>query len=518
MRDRRREAGSDMPLQPEAGTSPAAAELVRLDAVDLARAIRDRAVSCVEVMAAYLDQIERLNPQVNAIVSLQDPELLLRRAAERDRQLARGQYLGVLHGFPQAIKDLALTKGVRTTMGSPIFADFVPDQDELYVQRMKQHGAIVIGKTNTAELGLGSQTYNPVFGATRNPYDPTRTAGGSSGGAAAALALRMQPVADGSDFGGSLRNPAAFCNVFGFRPSFGRVPSYPAVEVFVAQGSVAGPMARTVADLALLLSVMAGDDDRFPLALGQDPASFAAAGRLQRDFRNVRVAFTGDWDGYLPMEPGVLELCRAALPVFEALGCVVEEALPDFPTERLWPLWLTFRHWLCGGALHPFYQDPATRSLLKPEAVFEVEGMLRLTALDVWRNSVERSAWYQAVRALLDTYEYLLAPAAQVFPFDAGLTWPRQVNGVRMDTYHRWMEVTFPWTLAGLPVAGVPVGFNADGLPMGMQLIGRRHADLAVLRLAFAYEQATRWVERRPPPLLAGADAATASGVGPSCP
>lgn len=496
--------------RPRAG----AAELTRLDAVDLARAIRDRAVSCTEVMTAYLDQIERMNPHVNAIVSLQDPELLLRQAAERDHQLARGQYLGVLHGFPQAIKDLALTKGVRTTKGSPILADFIPDEDELYVQRMKRHGAIIIGKTNTAEFGLGSQTYNPVFGTTRNPYDPGRTAGGSSGGAAAALALRMQAVADGSDFGGSLRNPAAFCNVFGFRPSFGRVPNYPAVEVFVAQGGVAGPMARTVADLALLLSVMAGDDDRFPPALGQDPESFAGAGRLERDLRGVRVAFTGDWGGSLPMEPGVLELCRAALPVFEDLGCVVEEALPDFPAERLWPLWLTFRHWLCGGALHPFYQDPATRSLLKPEAVFEVEGMLRLTALDVWRNSVERSAWYQVARAMLETYEYLLAPAAQVFPFDAGLTWPRQVNGVRMDTYHRWMEVTFPWTLAGLPVAGVPVGFNAEGLPMGMQLIGRRHADLAVLQLAFAYEQATRWVERRPPPLLASAGAATAPGTG----
>jgi len=368
----------------EAEPEAKAGELVRLEAVELARAIRDRTVSCVEVMAAYLDHIERMNPHVNAIVSLQDPELLLRQAEERDRQLAHGQYLGVLHGFPQAIKDLALTKGVRTTMGSPIFADFVPDEDELYVHRMKQHGAIVIGKTNTPEFGLGSQTYNPVFGTTRNPYDLTRTVGGSSGGAAAALALRMQAVADGSDFGGSLRNPAAFNNVFGFRPSFGRVPDGSAVEVFVAQGGSAGPMARTVTDLALLLSVMAGDDDRFPLALREDPGVFggiAGAARLEWNFRGVRLAFTGDWGGYLPMEPGVLELCRAAFPVLEDLGCVVEEALPDFPTEQLWPLWLTFRHWLAGGALYPFYQDPVTRSLMKPEAVFEVEGMLARTAL-----------------------------------------------------------------------------------------------------------------------------------------
>ncbi len=467
-------------LPPEAEVKAEAHDLVLLDAVELATAIRRRTVSCVEVMAAYLDHINRMNPHVNAIVTLRDPEILLRQAAVRDRQLARGHYLGVLHGFPQAIKDLALTKGIRTTMGSPIFADYVPQEDEHYVQRMKRHGAIVIGKTNTPEFGLGSQTYNPVFGTTRNAYDPTRTAGGSSGGAAVALALRMQAVADGSDFGGSLRNPAAFNNSFGFRPSFGRVPDGPAADVFVAQGGVPGPMARTVTDLALLLSVMAGDDDRFPLALSGDPAVFgdggAVAERLERGFRGTRVAFVGDWDGYLPMEPGVLDLCRAALPVLEGLGCVVEEALPDFPTEQLWPLWLTFRHWLAGGALYPYYHDPATRSLLKPEAVFEVEGMLRLSALDVWHNSVQRTAWYQAARAMLERYEFLLAPTAQVFPFAAEVPWPREVNGVPMGTYHRWMETVMPWTLAGLPVASVPVGFNAAGLPMGMQLIGRRHA------------------------------------------
>jgi len=481
---------------------PAAPDLVLLDAVDLARAIRDRTVSCVEVMTAYLDHINRMNPHVNAIVSLQDPDLLLRQARERDRQLATGHYLGVLHGFPHAVKDLVQTKGIRTTQGSPIFADFVPDEDELLVQRLKQHGAIIIGKTNTPEFGLGSHTYNPVFGTTRNPYDPTKSAGGSSGGGAAALALRMQAVADGSDFGGSLRNPAAYNNVYGMRPSFGRVPAGPGADVFCAQGGVDGPMARTVSDLALLLSVLAGGDDRDPLSIDQDPAAFAVVGQLERGFQGTRVAFLGDWDGYLPMEPGILDLCRAALPVFEDLGCAVEEALPDFPTERLWPLWRTWRHWLAGGALHAWYQDPATRSLLKPEVVFEVEGMLRLTALDVWHNTVERSAWYQAVRAMLDGYEYLLVPTAQVFPFDAGLTWPREINGVRMDTYHRWMEVVTPWTMAGLPVISVPVGFSAAGLPMGMQLIGKRHADLAVLQLAFAYEQATQWVRRRLPPLL----------------
>ncbi len=476
--------------------------LVMLDAVDLARAIKDRTVSCVEVMTAYLQHIDRINGHVNAIVSLQDPDLLLRQAQVRDRQLTRGQYQGFLHGFPQAIKDLVLTKSIRTTQGSPLFADYVPQEDELLVQRMKRHGAIIIGKTNTPEFGLGSHTYNPVFGTTCNPYDTTKTAGGSSGGAAAALALRMQAVADGSDFGGSLRNPAAFNNILGFRPSFGRVPSVPAADVFVAQGGVDGPMARTVTDLALLLSVLAGGDDRYPLATDQDPEVFARSGQLERSFRGTRIAFLGDWDGYLPMEPGILDLCRAALPVFENLGCAVEESLPDFPTAALWPLWRTFRHWLVGGALYPLYRDPAQRALLKPEVVFEVEGMLRLTALDVWHNTLQRTAWYQAVNAMLETYEYLLVPTAQVFPFDAQVTWPREINGVEMDTYHRWMEVVTPWTLAGLPVISLPVGFSDAGLPMGIQLIGRHHADLAVLQLAFAYEQATRWVQRHLPPLL----------------
>ena len=475
-------------------------DIVDLDACELSAAIRGRTVSCVEVMDAYLRQVERHNPPVNAIVSLQDGDLLLGQARERDRQLARGEYLGVLHGFPQAVKDLAPTAGIRSTSGSPILADHVPSADAIFVERMRRSGAVVIGKTNVPEFGLGSQTYNPVFGTTGNAYDPRLTAGGSSGGAAVALALRMQAVADGSDFAGSLRNPAAFNNVFGFRPSFGRVPAGPAAEVFLAQGGVEGPMARTVPDLALLLSVMAGPDARFPLGIPEDPSRFLAP--LERDLGGTRVAFLGDWGGYLPMEPGVLDLCRAALPAFADVGCVVEEALPAFPVEELWPTWLTWRHSLAGATLHPWYRDPGTRALLKPEAVFEVEGMLRLSALDVWEGSVRRSALYSAVRALLETYEFLLVPAAQVFPFDAGTTWPREVAGVAMDTYHRWMEVVTPWSMTGSPVAAVPVGFDPAGRPMGLQVVGRRGADLDVLRLAHAYDDATRWVRRAPPPAL----------------
>jgi amidase len=479
-----------------------ASDIVMLSAVDLARAIREKQVSCREVLTAFLAQIDRFNPRVNAIVSLQDRESLLKQADERDRQLSQGQYLGWMHGFPHAVKDLALTRGIKTTFGSPLFKDFIPPVDAIFVERLRQSGAILIGKTNTPEFGLGSQTYNPVFGTTLNPYDITKTCGGSSGGAAVALALRMVPVADGSDMGGSLRNPAAYCNVLGFRPSAGRVPFGPTAEVFVQQLGYEGPMARTVTDLAMLLAVQSGFDLRAPLSIEQDPAQFTAS--LKRDFKDVRVAWLANWAGYLPMETGVLELCGSALKAFQPIGCVVEEAKPEFPPERLWSMWLTHRHWLVGCGMSQFYNDPAKRELLKPEARFEVEGSFKLTAMDVYNASVARSAWYAALLKMFARYEYLLIPTAQVFPFDAKTHWPKEIAGRTMDTYHRWMEVVLPWTLSGCPVISIPVGFNSAGLPMGLQIIGKPHGDLAVLQVAYAYEQATGWVSKRLPPMLTG--------------
>ena len=488
-------------------TAPAAqhepGELVLKNALELSQSIKSKEVSCKEVMQTYLDHIERFNPKVNAIVSLQDPALLLQQAEERDKQLAQGDYLGWMHGFPQAVKDLAMTKGIPTTYGSPILKDFVPPADAIFVERLKQNGAIIIGKTNVPEFGLGSQTYNPIFGATGSAYDPTKTAGGSSGGAAAALALRMLPVADGSDMMGSLRNPAAYNNVIGFRPSAGRVPFGPTGEVFVQQLGYEGPMGRSVADVAMLLSVMAGYDARTPLSIEQDPMMFAEP--LKSDFQGTRLAWIGDFGGYLPMEPGIKELCQSAFAAFELIGCTVEEALPEYPPQLLWDTWLKWRHWLVGGILFDFYNDPAKRALLKPEAQWEVEGALKLSAVDIYKASVARSAWYQAVRKMFNTYDYLLLPSTQVFPFDINTHWPKSVNGVAMDTYHRWMEVVTPGTLSGCPVINVPVGFNAAGLPMGMQIIGRNHADLAVLQLAYAYEQATDWVNKNPPTLLSAA-------------
>jgi amidase len=475
-----------------------ASKLVLMDACGLSQAIAAKQVSCREVMAAYLDHIERFNPKVNAIISLQPREALLQQAEERDRELARGQRRGWMHGFPHAVKDLAPTRDLRTTWGSPLL-DTVPGEDAILVERIRNSGAIIIGKTNVSEFGMGSQTYNSIFGTTLNPYDLSKTAGGSSGGAAAALALRMLPVADGSDMMGSLRNPAAYNNVVALRPSFGRVPSAE-IELFLGQLSVAGPMARSVADLAMLLSVMAGSDVRAPFSIDENAAIFTRA--LGRDFHGTRVAWLGDLGGYLPVEPGVMEVCRGSLKTLEAMGCTVEEIGLGFPPERMWDAWITLRRWLIAGNLRPLYEDPAKRAQMKPEAVWEVEGGLKLNAQDVYQASVARSELYGAVLKLFARYEYLALPSAQVFPFDASVHWPETVNGVTMDTYHRWMEVVVLASMLGFPVVNVPAGFSHDNLPMGMQIIGSHRADFAVLQFAHACEQATNWSRDQLPPLL----------------
>ncbi len=475
-------------------------EIVAMDAVALSRAIKSRDISCAEVMRAYLDWIDRMNPRVNAIVSREPHDVLLALARERDAQLARGEYLGWMHGFPHAVKDLEATAGIRTTMGSPIFKDFVPGADSIMVARIRSAGAIIIGKTNVPEFGMGSQTYNPVFGATLNAYDHGKTAGGSSGGAAAALALRMLPVADGSDFAGSLRNPAAFNNVFGFRTSFGRVPS-DLEELFSASFSVYGPMARTVPDLAMMLSVIGGYDARAPLSIHEDPSVFAGA--LDYDPRGARIGWLGDFDGYLPFDPGVMELCRGALKVFEELGCAVDEVVPDYPLERVWESCATLRSWAVASRLRNLYEDPAKRATLKPEAQWEIERGLEFDAADIAGALAVRTAWYRVIISIFERYDFLIAPAGQVFPFDAAVHWPKHVGGRAMDTYHRWMEVMIPITMSGCPALCAPAGFNEAGLPMGIQIVGRNHAEMDCLRLANAYDRATGWVSRRLPPAIA---------------
>ncbi|GAC1302679.1 MAG: amidase [Steroidobacteraceae bacterium] len=466
-----------------------------LDALALADAIRARRVSCVEVMSAYLHHIEKLNPRVNAIVALQDRAALLAQSEERDRQVARGEWMGPLHGFPLAVKDLMPVKGIRMTMGSPIFKDFVPDADGIMVERLRKAGAIFIGKTNTPEFGLGSHTYNPVYGPTRNAYDQSRSAGGSSGGAAVSLALRMLPVADGSDFGGSLRNPAGWNNVFGFRTSMGLVPAN-AHDGWSPSMSVVGPMARNVPDLAMLLCVQAGYDDREPLSMLGDGSAFER--RLESKLKGKRIAWSGDFRGYLPFDPGVLEVCRSALKVFESMGCSVAEDQPDYSIDAVWRAWLKLRAWQSGGSLLAHYNDPLKRALLKPEAIFEVESGLKLTAFDISDASAVRSAWYQAVRRFFQKYDYFLVPTAQLFPFDVNLHWPQEIAGKKMSTYHEWMQTVLPITMSGCPALAVPAGFSQGGLPIGLQIVGPIHAEAACLQLAYGYDTATGWSRRLP--------------------
>ena len=475
--------------EPRRDEFPAADPICRTSAVELAAAIREGRLSARAVTEAYLDRIDTVNPQVNAIVSLRPRADILAEADAADAALAKGEAAGALHGLPIAIKDLAQTKGLRTTWGSPIFADFVPKVDEFHVERIRAAGAIIIGKTNVPEFGFGSQTYNPVFGPTRNAFRADLCAGGSSGGAAVALALDMLPVADGSDMGGSLRNPAAYNNVYGFRPSQGRVPAGPSPEQFLSQMGVEGPMGRSVADVALLLSVQAGHDPRAPLSLDAPSEDYLAA--LDDAGPKPRIAWFGDLGGRLPFEDGVLGLCEAALGSMDAAGWRTAPLLPEFDLEAFWRAFVTLRHASGGASLKVHLDDPARRALLKPEAVWEAEGALRLTAPQIHAASCVRTAWYQTVLRLFEDFDLIALPTAQVFPFDIATHWPSSVGGRAMDSYHRWMEVSAYATMAGLPVLNVPVGFDGQGRPMGMQLIGPPRADRAVLQAGAAYESVT---------------------------
>lgn len=400
-------------------------ELVLMDATALSAAIHSRRASCVEVMDAYLDHIEKINPQVNAIVALKDREGLIAQARERDLQLARGESMGPLHGFPHAVKDLQNVKGIRT--------------------------------------------------------------------------LRMLPVADGSDYGGSLRNPAGWNNVFGFRTSIGRIP-YDAHDAWLPTMSVTGPMARNVSDLAMLLAVQAGFDSRVPLSLDGDGAMFQ--GRLERSFKGTRIAWGGDFKGHTPCEPGVLDVCRAAADTFESLGCVVEDAIPDFDLEAVWQAVMRLRSWQTGGTLLGYYNDPAKRALLKPEAVFEVETGVRQSAYDITNASVVRTEWSHAVSRFFERYDFLVVPTAQVFPFDVREHWPKEIAGQKMQTYHEWMKATMLVTMSGCPALAAPAGFNSHGLPIGIQIIAANRQELSCLQLAYAYESAMSLWDRRLPTLI----------------
>ncbi len=462
-------------------------DVTQLSAKALVDQLSSGADSSVEVMAATLERIEAVNGTVNAIVALRDADDLMAEAAALDA----GPKRGPLHGLPIAVKDLVNVAGIVSSQGSPLFRDFVPEQDDLIAARMRAAGAILIGKTNTPEFGLGSHTFNPVYGATRNPYDGARTCGGSSGGAAVALATGMVALADGSDMMGSLRNPAAWNNVYGFRPSWGRVPSEPVGDGFLHQLSTLGPMARRPEDLGLLLDVISGADPRSPLV-----SDAGHVGPVQAaDLRGARIGWLGDWGGAFPFEDGILDLCRDALRVFEDQGAVVEDVSPPFDAEKMWDSWVTLRSWAVAAGLQPLQ---GKSEALKDSAQWELQRGLMLSAMEVYEASVTRSEWFRRAAELFQDYDALVLPAAQLWPFEIETQYPREIKGRVMDTYHRWMQVTVPVSLIGLPCLAAPAGFGAEGLPMGFQLFGLKGSDARLLSIGAAYHEATRWPQQRP--------------------
>jgi amidase len=455
-------------------------DVCEMSAVEMARLLRTKQVSAREVLQAHLDRIERINPLVNAVVTLV-PEQAIAAASRADEALARGNPIGPLHGLPIAHKDLQLTAGIRTTFGSPVFKDFVPAHNSLLVERIAQAGAIVVGKTNTPEFGAGSQTFNPVFGPTRNPYDRAKTCGGSTGGGAVALACGMLPIADGTDMGGSLRNPASFCNVVGLRPSAGRVPVWPSTMAWSTL-SVEGPMARSAADAALLLSAMAGPDPRSPIALAESGARFASP--LDRDFANVRVAWWTDLGG-LPVDRRVSAQVNAQRRVFESLGCVTDDAEPDFSDAD--EIFKTLR----AVAFLASHGETVARhrEMVKDTIQWEVDRGQRLSAVDVARAETKRTALYHRMREFMERYEFFILPVSQVPPFDVAQPYATEIDGVAMETYIDWMKSCYYVSATGHPAISVPAGFTGDGLPVGLQIVGRHHDDWGVLQLAHAYEQ-----------------------------
>ena len=464
------------------------------DAITLAGMLRSRDVSAREVIAAHIGRIEAADGAVNAVVT-RCFEQAMAKAAAADQALAQGEEPGLLHGLPVAHKDLVDTAGIRTTYGSPLFAEHVPERDELMVSRMSGAGAISLGKTNVPEFGAGSHTVNRVFGATRNPYDLSRSAGGSSGGAAAALAARMVCLADGSDLGGSLRNPASFCNVVGLRPSPGRVPRWPVTDPADTLG-VEGPMARTVADAALLLAVQSGPDPRAALALDGPPPQLAEPGDVRRllaqDPSGLRVAWSADLG--LPVDHAVRATLAPARAVLADLGCQVSDASPDLAGgDEVFRTWRALRFATAFGPL--LHADPGS---IGPNVAWNTERGLELTVADLSRATTLWAALADRISAFFTEFDVLACPVSQVPPFAVDLDWVHEIDGVPQETYLDWMRSAYLISVTGLPAISVPAGFTPDGLPVGLQLVGRRRADWHLLSIAAAFEAATGYAQTAP--------------------
>jgi len=475
---------------PKDGGSDAQEDICSMRATDMAALIQQKKLSALDVMQAHLRRIEQINPKVNAIVTQVPENQLLAQARAADEAVARGTVLGSLHGLPVGVKDMSETKGIRTTYGSPLFKDFVPTFDSLVVERIRNAGAILVGKTNVPEFAMGSQTFNPVFGATLNPFDLTKTCGGSTGGGAVALACGMVPLANGSDMGGSLRNPGNFCNVVGIRPSPGRVPNYPS-QLGWTTYSVSGPMARNVTDCAFFLSVLAGFDRRSPISIDQSGSQFV--GKLsERSFKGVRVAMVKNWG--LPWEPAVIEAIHQQRKVFESMGCIVEEAEPDMADAN--ECFLAWRHW-------SFERQYGEKADVHPDQVNEyvhwhVNEGRKLTGPYLSRTEAKRTALYHRMRQFMERYEFFVLPVNQVLPFDVKMPHPEAIAGVKMETYIDWMRSAYYITVVGNPAISVPCAFSESGLPIGIQIVGRYNDDWGTLQMAYAFEQATNVGRRRP--------------------
>jgi amidase len=447
--------------------------------------------TAVEKMQSALDAIERHNSRVNAVIRLADSDDLMKQAEAADQVPAEQR--GPLHGEPIAIKDLANAAGFETSMGSPIFKNNLVKTDDIMVARMRAAGAIIIGKTNTPEFGLGSHTFNPVHGATGNAYDATRSAGGSSGGAAVALATGMIRYADGSDMMGSLRNPAGWNNVYGMRPTWGLVPSEPLGDSFLHQLATNGPMARCPKDLATLLSVQSGHDVRQPHGL---PTADFAKDMEAHALKGTKIAWLGDWG--LPFDDGIMDISERAVDDLRALGADVTAINAPFSMDALWTSWITLRSWMVASRAGVFYGDPEKRDLLKPAAIWEIERGFSMSAREVHQQSIMRSMWFKKAAQLFETYDALLMPSAQVWPFPIDWVHPTEIAGAEMDTYHRWMQVVIPAGLIGLPVVNLPIGFGAAGLSAGLQLIGGRGQDAKLLGMANDWYHGTPWKDHAP--------------------
>lgn len=481
-------------------------DLCFVSAADLASAIRTRRVSPVEVIEAVLAQVDRVNPTVNAIVTL-TAENARATARAAEAAVLRGDPLGPLHGVPVSIKDVTLTKGIRTTFGSLAFADNIPTEDALIVERLRAAGAILIGKTNTPELAAGANTKNRVFGATRNPWKLTQTCGGSSGGAAVALATGMGPIAEGSDLGGSLRIPASFCGVVGFRTSPGVVPSYPTYLAWDPL-PVNGPLARTVLDTALMLSVIAGPDPRAPMSIPVDRARWLQA--AQPPEITAQTTATGsnrptvkpEWKiawspdlGIIPVDSEVARIAEGAARAFQQIGAVVEQAHPDF--SGVGDITRTTR----GARMATVHQSllPKWRDQMNPDLVLNIEYGLGLTALQWGQAEVARTALWHRVRTFFETFDFLLTPTVAVPPFPVETDYPKEINGHPIETYIDWFLLTYAITLTGLPAISVPAGWTAAGLPVGLQIVGPWRGEAEVLQAAAAFEAIRPWAHRWPP-------------------